>query len=175
LGRRYYRGGCHRSYPPLIRPAFYHWAKALAKPGHSGSPPRAFAHWEGFAPAATRRPSAHVSEPIWGLPLSRPLPVLGLVGRYPTNYLIGPPPILGRDRDDPLYPLSVRGLPALLTYRGLASVSRVYPRPQGRLRWYYSAVRQGAGRRSLRLAWVSPTRIAAPSGGFSQNCHCSTF
>ena len=30
-----------------------------------------------------------VSVPFWGVPLSRPLPVIGLVGHYPTNNLMG--------------------------------------------------------------------------------------
>ena len=33
---------------------------------------------------------------ISGLLLSQPVPIFGLVGRYPTNYLIGRRPILGR-------------------------------------------------------------------------------
>jgi len=41
---------------------------------------------------------ALVSVPISGLPLSRPVPVIGLVSRYLTNYLIGRSPILGRQR-----------------------------------------------------------------------------
>ena len=53
---------------------------------HSGSPRHAFAHCGGFAPAAPRRARALVSVPFWGLPLSWPLGIIGLVGRYPTNY-----------------------------------------------------------------------------------------
>ena len=33
---------------------------------------------------------------MWGSTLSRPLPIAGLVGRYPANYLIGRTPIPGR-------------------------------------------------------------------------------
>jgi len=46
----------------------------------------------GFAPGAPHRAWALVSGPIWGLPLSRPLPVIGLAGRYPANYHDGPQP-----------------------------------------------------------------------------------
>jgi hypothetical protein len=34
--------------------------------------------------------------PNWGLPLPRPLPVIGLAGLYPANSLMGRSPILGR-------------------------------------------------------------------------------
>jgi len=34
-----------------------------------------------------------VSVPVWGTILSDPLPVEGLVGRYPTNYLMGRRPL----------------------------------------------------------------------------------
>ncbi len=37
-----------------------------------------------------------MSVPVWGVTLSRPLPIIGLVGRYPTNYLIGRGPIQKR-------------------------------------------------------------------------------
>jgi hypothetical protein len=37
-----------------------------------------------------------VSVPVWGATLSGPLPVVGLVGRYPTNYLMGRRPLLKR-------------------------------------------------------------------------------
>ncbi len=30
-----------------------------------------------------------MSVPVWGVTLSGPLPVVGLVGHYPTNYLMG--------------------------------------------------------------------------------------
>ncbi len=35
--------------------------------------------------AASRRSRVRVSVPVWGVTLSGPLPVLALVGRYPTN------------------------------------------------------------------------------------------
>ncbi len=36
---------------------------------------------------------ARVSVPLWGVALSRPLPVIALVGHYPTNKLIGTRPL----------------------------------------------------------------------------------
>ncbi len=46
---------------------------------------QAFAHCAIFPTAATRRCLARVSVPVWGATLSGPLPVVALVGRYPTN------------------------------------------------------------------------------------------
>jgi hypothetical protein len=53
---------------------------------------QAFAHCAKFLAAASRRSRGRVSVPVWLTILSDQLPVLGLVGRYPTNYLIGPKP-----------------------------------------------------------------------------------
>ncbi len=49
-----------------------------------------------FLTAASRRSRVRVSVPVWGAMLSHPLPIVGLVGRYPTNYLIGRTPIFNR-------------------------------------------------------------------------------
>ena len=54
---------------------------------------QAFAHCAIFLTAASRRSLARVSVPVWGATLSRPLRIIGLVGRYPTNYLIRRRPI----------------------------------------------------------------------------------
>ena len=97
MQRGYSRGDCHPSGPLLILGAFYTPKKPGKIPRHSPSPRQAFTHCGGFAPGASRRTSALVSVPIWGLPLSRPLPVLGLASHYPANYLIGRRPLLGRN------------------------------------------------------------------------------
>src|SRR5512139_1544904 len=54
---------------------------------------QAFAHCAIFPTAATRRCLARVSVPMWGATLSGPLPVVALVGRYPTNKLMGRRPL----------------------------------------------------------------------------------
>ena len=54
---------------------------------------QAFAHCARFPAAASRRSGGRVSVPLWLIVLSDQLPVIGLVGRYPTNYLIGRKPI----------------------------------------------------------------------------------
>ena len=61
---------------------------------HAASLGQAFAHCPIFPTAASRRSLARVSVPVWPVTLSGRLPVVGLVGRYPTNYLIGRGPIL---------------------------------------------------------------------------------
>ncbi len=75
--------------PTTYSPNYLHLAKAQVKLEHSGSPHHAFAHCGVFAPAAPRGARASVSVPFSGLPLSRPLPIFGLVVRYTANYLIG--------------------------------------------------------------------------------------
>ena len=56
---------------------------------HAALRRQAFAHCERFLVAAIRRCVDRVSVLLWGYRLSPPLPVIGLVGHYPTNYLIG--------------------------------------------------------------------------------------
>ncbi len=56
---------------------------------HAASLRQAFAHCGIFVTAATRRCPGSVSVPMWPTILSDRLPVVALVGRYPTNKLIG--------------------------------------------------------------------------------------
>lgn len=56
---------------------------------HAASLGQAFAHCPRFLAAASRRSRGRVSVPVWLAVLSDQLPVLGLVSRYLTNYLIG--------------------------------------------------------------------------------------
>ena len=55
---------------------------------HSDFPYHTFVYCRGFAPAAPRRARTLVSVSFWGPPLPWPLGIIGLVGRYLTNYLI---------------------------------------------------------------------------------------
>ena len=57
---------------------------------------QAFAHCGKFLAAASRRSLGRVSVPVWLIILSDQLPIVALVGRYPTNKLIGRGLILGR-------------------------------------------------------------------------------
>ncbi len=66
---------------------------------------QAFAHCPIFLTAASRRSLARVSVPVWLIILSDQLPIAALVGRYPTNKLIGRRPILQRCLDKSKPPL----------------------------------------------------------------------
>ena len=79
---------------------------------------QAFAHCAKFLAAASRRSRGRVSVPVWLYVLSDQLPVVGLVSRYPTNYLIGRKPLSKRPK---------------------ALVMRTYPHYHMR---YYSAFRR---------------------------------
>ena len=70
---------------------------------------QAFAHCAIFPTAASRRSLDRVSVPVWLIILSDQLPVLALVGRYPTNKLMGRGPILWYEapKGPPLFPLSL--------------------------------------------------------------------
>ena len=46
---------------------------------------QAFAHCAKFPTAASRRSLGRVSVPVWLIILSDQLPIVALVGRYPTN------------------------------------------------------------------------------------------
>ena len=65
-------------------------------PSHSESPYRTVVQCKGFAPAAPRRARYLVSDTVSRLLLSQPVPIIGMVGRYPTIYLIGRSHILQR-------------------------------------------------------------------------------
>ncbi len=61
---------------------------------HAVSLRQTFVHCAIFLVAATRRCRFRVSVTLWPVVLSHRLPVIGLVGYYPTNYLIGRRPLL---------------------------------------------------------------------------------
>ena len=60
---------------------------------HAASLHQACAHCAIFPTAASRRSLGRVSVPVWPVTLSGRLPVVALVGHYPTNKLIGREPI----------------------------------------------------------------------------------
>jgi hypothetical protein len=53
----------------------------------------AVAHCARFPTAASRRSLGRVSVPVWLIVLSDQLPIAALVGRYPTNKLMGRGPL----------------------------------------------------------------------------------
>src|SRR3990170_6871751 len=102
---------------------------------HAASLGQAFAHCPRFLAAASRRSRGRVSVPFWLVVLSDQLPVIGLVSRYPTNYLIGRRPLQWRLAAFP------PGNLAPGTHAVLALLSKGYPPPLDRLPTRYSAVR----------------------------------
>jgi hypothetical protein len=63
---------------------------------HAASLRQGFPHCARFLIAASRRSLGRVAVPVWLIILSDQLPVIGLVGYYPTNNLIGREPFLNR-------------------------------------------------------------------------------
>ena len=61
---------------------------------HAALLDQACAHCPIFPTAASRRSLGRVSVPVWLIILSDQLRIIGLVGRYPTNYLIRRGPLL---------------------------------------------------------------------------------
>ena len=57
---------------------------------------QACAHCGKFLTAASRRSLGRVSVPVWLIVLSDQLPIIALVGHYPTNKLIGREAVLKR-------------------------------------------------------------------------------
>ncbi len=68
---------------------------------------QAFAHCAIFPTAASRRSLGRVSVPVWLIILSDQLAIFGLVGHYPTNYLMARGLIPRRQvRRSPSFPTS---------------------------------------------------------------------
>ncbi len=106
---------------------------------------QAFAHCARFPAAASRRSRGRVSVPVWLIVLSDQLPIVALVGRYPTNKLIGRGTILEWPKPFPLR-----------AYAVLATVSSDYSPLQGRF---------------PRVTHPSATRVSGASPGPSFDLH----
>jgi hypothetical protein len=65
---------------------------------HAASLRQTFVHCAIFLTAASRRSLDRVSVPVWLIILSDQLPIVGLVSRYLTNYLMGCRPIHWRPK-----------------------------------------------------------------------------
>ncbi len=78
---------------------------------HAASLRQAFAHCAKFLTAASRRSLARVSVPVWPFVLSDRLPIVALVGHYPTNKLIGRRPLPPR-----ITPLLSQGCPQKIAF-----------------------------------------------------------
>ncbi len=156
--------------PPAYSPAYLQRGKAPPKGGTRGSP----------VTVARIAEFSRLVRPVGPGPLSQcpsggsrshgPYPSMAWRAFTPPTTMMGRSPILGRDAGDSPRRPSRRGtLPGLPAYRGLAPVSRGYPRPEGRLATCYSAVRHAPQRRGVRLPWLSPTPIAVGSGRINRS------
>ena len=92
-----------------------------------------------FLTAASRRSLDRVSVPVWGTNLSVPLDIVGLVGRYLTNYLMSREPIRVRNSFN-------RGSCGPLCYGVLVGVSTGYPPDTGKLLTRYAPFRRSPAR-----------------------------
>ncbi len=96
--------------PTTYSTSYLHLTKAHAVHEHGGSPYHTCVHCKGFAPAAPRRAGTSISVSLSGLPLSRPVRIIGLVVHYTANDLIRRRPILWhkfrRNHHSRLIPLS---------------------------------------------------------------------
>ncbi len=77
------------STPRGINPRLFFPLKVLYNPQafftHAALLDQAFAHCPIFPTAASRRSLGRVSVPVWLIILSDQLPIVALVGHYPTN------------------------------------------------------------------------------------------
>ena len=122
---------------------------------HAALLPQACAHWGRFLAAATRRCLGRVAVPVWLAVLADQRPVIGSVGRYPADYLMGRAPLPVRPMDFP--PASAAG-----AYAVLSAVSSRYSPHRGRSRTCSSAVRHSpaeAGTCDLHALGTPPALI----------------
>ena len=104
---------------------------------HAASLRQTCVHCGRFLPAAHRSGLGRISVPVWPITLSGRLLIVGLVGSYPTNYLIRRRFITRRRQSAFLPPPSRAG-----THSVLPLVSKGYPQPHGRFPTCYSPVRR---------------------------------
>jgi len=133
---------------------------------HAASLHQGFPHCAISLTAASRRSLGRVSVPVWRVVLSDPLPVVGLVRRYRTNYLMGRSPLSQR-----VAPFLMR-LYSAPAYPVLASLSKRYPRLEGRLATCSSPVRHWSIAAPVRLACVRHAASVHPEPGSNSPSWC---
>jgi hypothetical protein len=125
--------------------------------------PQTCVHWGKFLAAASRRSLGRVSVPVCLVVLSDQGPVTGLVGRYPTNYLMGRR--LVPERLAPFF-----GCPTVCGI--VSSFDEVSPTP-GLIPTCSSAVRHAAGQaRCVRLACIRHAASVRPEPGSNSALCC---
>ncbi len=95
---------------------------------HAASLRQTFVHCGKFLTAASRRSLGRISVPMWLVVLSNQLPIVALVGCYPTNKLMGRGLILRRQLASRGH-LSSEDHAISGAYPVLAAVSPCYPEP----------------------------------------------
>ena len=103
---------------------------------HAASLRQGFPHCGRFLAAASRRSLDRVSVPVWPYTLSGRLPIVGLVGRYPANCLMGRR-LIPRRCNCTFHPTASPAGPHAV----LPRVSTDYPPSRGRSPTCYSPVR----------------------------------
>ena len=130
---------------------------------HAALLDQAFAHCPIFPTAASRRSLGRVSVPVWLIILSDQLPIVALVGLYPTNKLIGRRLLHRR-----LAPLALR------LHAVLAGVSPGYPTPMDRsLRVTHPSATDQSCPQSVRLACVKHAASVRSEPGSNSQVHPS--
>ena len=89
---------------------------------------QAFAHCAIFPTAASRRSLGRVSVPVWLIILSDQLTIYGLVGLYPTNYLMVRG-LIQRRQGTEVLPIFSHWPEGSWSYAVLAFISKRYPPP----------------------------------------------
>ena len=134
-----------------------------------------FPHCAIFPTAASRRSLGRVSVPMWPFNLSVRLPIVDLVGHYPTNYLIGREPIFQRIAPlvtrscDPvtLCGISVRFQTLSPSERQVAHALLTRP-PLS----YLKSIRKLHSNNSVRLACVRHAASVRPEPGSNSLKNC---
>ena len=88
--------------PSLLRPIGQRFTIQRTFFPHAALLGQGCPHCPIFPTAASRRSLDRVSVPMWPITLSGRLPIVGLVGLYPTNYLMGREPLHKRISLTPL-------------------------------------------------------------------------
>ncbi len=88
LAGPYSYGTVKRAHVPPFLPVQKRFTTRRAFFPHAAWLDQAPAHCPIFLTAASRRSLVRVSVPVWGIPLSGPLAIVAMVGRYPAIQLM---------------------------------------------------------------------------------------
>ena len=129
---------------------------------HAALLDQGFPHCPIFPTAASRRSLGRVSVPVWLIILSDQLPIVALVGHYPTNKLIGRGLLLLRRTFPP------KGV------SGISSRFQLLSRTKGQIPTCYSPVRHSI-KDSVRLACVKHAASVRSEPGSNSQVRLSRY